>query len=224
MLLIFLLLGCFIIGNISQSFSQDEPIPYRSLKVTGIAFTATDNVGVVGYLINESALIPDLNDSGWSATPQTEYTFESEGEEVVLYTKTLYAWAKDKAGNISDSKSIMLIIKLDDITKPVITNFSIPPQSASLNIKIKKFAATDDVGVMGYLIKETSSTPDLANENWQVITPLEYVFDSYGTKTLYAWARDEAGNISESESDNVYVKNRRSKNRRVTGRFFNNLN
>lgn len=205
-----------IIGNVTQSFSQVNTYP--TLRVTGIILTATDNVAVTGYLINESASTPSVMDAGWRTTAPTEYTFDSEG------TKTLYAWARDAAGNISASESIELIIKFPDTTKPVITNFTIPSQSASLNIKIKKFAATDDVGVMGYLIKETSSTPDLTDENWEPIIPLEYVFDSYGTKTLYAWARDEAGNISESESDNVYVKNRRSKNRRVTGRFFNNLN
>ena len=40
-----------------------------------------------------------MDDAGWSDTAQTTYVFDTEG------SKTLYAWAKDAAGNISNSAS-----------------------------------------------------------------------------------------------------------------------
>ena len=204
LLCVFLLLGCFMFGNISQSFSQVNTYP--TLRITGISLTATDNVGVTGYLINESAVIPNVNDVNWSSTPPLEYTFDSEG------IKTLYAWAKDAAGNISESKSITLIIKLPDITKPIITNFSISSQSVSLDIRIKKFEAIDDVGVTGYIIKETPSVPNLADEDWQQSTPDMYVFNSVGEKILYAYVKDGAGNISIGKKDEVNIKIKQSRN------------
>lgn len=196
--MILLIVGGLFFGNIYQSFSQVNTYP--TLRITGISLTATDNVGVTGYLINESAVIPDVNDARWSNTPPLEYTFDSEG------TKTLYAWAKDAAGNISDNKSITLIIKLPDIAKPIITNFSISPQSVSLDVRIKKLTAIDDIGVTGYLITETPYTPNLMNGDWKLIAPKRYKFDTTGKKILYAWARDMAGNISISKSDAVNIK------------------
>lgn len=75
------------------------PSVYNNLTVPITTFTATDNVGVTGYLVNESPSTPSLSDPNWSAARQTQYTFSSDG------SKTLYAWAKDGAGNISSSLS-----------------------------------------------------------------------------------------------------------------------
>ncbi len=69
-------------------------------------FTATDNVGVSGYLLTESSVSPSSNTVGWSNTPQQSYTFTSSG------FKTLYAWAKDGAGNISKLFSDTITIAL----------------------------------------------------------------------------------------------------------------
>ena len=60
-------------------------------------FTATDNLGVTGYLLTESAASPSLTDSGWSVAVPTTYTFGTTGSQ------TLYAWVRDAAGSISTS-------------------------------------------------------------------------------------------------------------------------
>jgi YD repeat-containing protein len=82
------------------------PSLYNNLTAPISAFTATDNVGVTGYLVNEAPSTPSLNDPNWSASPQTQYTFSSDGN------KTLYAWAKDAAGNISNSLSSTVLLLL----------------------------------------------------------------------------------------------------------------
>jgi len=94
-----------------------------------------------------------------------------------------------------------------DQTAPVVTAFVIPENvsSTSLTVPITTFTATDAVGVAGYLVNESSSTPALGDSNWEVTTTTSYTFLSAGTKTLYAWAKDEAGNISVSVNDSVMI-------------------
>ncbi len=82
------------------------PSLYNNLTVPITTFTATDNVGVTGYLVNELPSTPSVNDPNWSSTAQTQYTFSSDG------SKPLYAWAKDAAGNISSSRSATVSITL----------------------------------------------------------------------------------------------------------------
>jgi YD repeat-containing protein len=104
----------YTVGSESQSSDITVPVVtalvfpnvYNNLAVPITTFTATDNVGVTEYLVNESPSIPSLSDPNWSATPQTQYIFPSDGN------KTLFAWARDAAGNISDSlsKAVLVVI------------------------------------------------------------------------------------------------------------------
>jgi len=86
--------------------SLTMPSTSSSLTVFISSITATDNVGVTGYMITESATPPAAADAGWSATPLTSYTAASAG------IHTLYAWVKDAAGNVSSSMSASVTITL----------------------------------------------------------------------------------------------------------------
>jgi hypothetical protein len=86
------------------------------LTVPITTFTATDNVGVTGYLVNEVATEPTLGDAGWSGTAQTSYTAASAG------ATTLYAWAKDAAGNISLALSASYTAEAPADASPVFTS------------------------------------------------------------------------------------------------------
>ena len=76
----------------------------ESATVTGITMTATDDFGVTGYLLLESAVPPIATDPGWAAAAPTTYTFNNWGNH------TLYAYAKDAAGNISAPMSNRIYI------------------------------------------------------------------------------------------------------------------
>ncbi len=175
------------------------PSTSTSLTVAITSFTATDNVGVTGYGLSESGSTPP---SGWSGSVPSSYTFSSAG------TKTLYAWAKDAAGNISSPKSAQVTITIPppppapDTSPPVVTAFSMPSTSSSLTVPVTSFAATDNVGVTGYGLSESGSTPP---SGWSGSAPSSYTFSSAGTKTLYAWAKDAAGNISSPKSAQVSI-------------------
>ena len=84
------------------------PAVSTSLTVAVSSFTASDTVGVSGYLITESATKPAAAAAGWSATAPTSFTFSAAG------AKTTYAWAKDAAGNVSASRSATVTITLPD--------------------------------------------------------------------------------------------------------------
>ena len=170
------------------------PATSTTLAVSISTFTATDNVAVTGYLVTEASSTPSVSDSGWTTSAPTTYTFSTQGD------KTLYAWAKDAAGNISASVSATTTITLPDTTVPTVTAFAIPATSSTLAISITTFTATDNIGVTGYLLTESSSTPLASATGWTTSAPTTYTFSTQGDKTLYAWAKDAAGNISTSLS------------------------
>ncbi len=175
------------------------PANSSSLTVAITAFTATDASGVTGYLATETSATPSASAAGWSATAPASYTFSTAG------AKTLYAWAKDAAGNISAPLSDTVTITLPDTTPPVVTGFVIPANSSSLTVAITAFTATDASGVTGYLVTETSATPSASAAGWSATAPASYTFSTAGAKTLYAWAKDAAGNVSAPLSDTVTI-------------------
>jgi hypothetical protein len=89
---------------------------------------------------------------------------------------------------------------------PVITSFTIPSVFQQ-KIPILSFTATDDQAVTGYLLTETSTIPSLNDPKWTATVPTVYYFTSEGKKTLYAWARDIDGNISQSVSREIKITN-----------------
>jgi hypothetical protein len=172
-------------------------------------FTATDNLAVTGYLVTETSAAPSAGAAGWSAAKPTQYTFTNIPEAVAT-AKTLYAWARDAAGNVSAGVSTTVTITLPDITKPAVTAFTLPATSATATVGITTLAATDNVAVTGYLVTETSAAPAAGAAGWTIAKPTSYTFsgvpDGVATaKTLYAWAKDAAGNVSASASASVAI-------------------
>jgi parallel beta-helix repeat protein len=92
-----------------------------------------------------------------------------------------------------------------DIIAPIISAFLIPTSTSSLTVSISTFTASDNVGVMGYLLTETSTKPLSSAPEWSITKPSSYTFNSDGTKSLYAWAKDAAGNVSVSLSGQVVI-------------------
>jgi hypothetical protein len=98
-----------------------------------------------------------------------------------------------------------VVISLPDVTKPVVTAFSIPSTSSSLLVSVTSFTASDNKAVTGYLLTESSTVPLAGNAGWTSSAPTSYSFATEGTKTLYAWAKDAAGNVSASMSGQVTI-------------------
>jgi hypothetical protein len=75
------------------------PTITSSLSIGISDYTATDDIGVTGYMVTESATPPVAGDSGWLGSAPSTYVVTSCG------IHSLYAWAKDATGNVSPALS-----------------------------------------------------------------------------------------------------------------------
>ncbi|MBU1102666.1 fibronectin type III domain-containing protein [Patescibacteria group bacterium] len=162
------------------------PSTATSLTVSISSFAATDNVGVSGYMITETATAPSASATGWSASAPTSYTFASAG------SKTLYAWTKDAAGNVSTSRSASVTVTLPDNQAPSIPTSLSATAVSSSQINLSWTASTDNVGISGYRIYRsgtqiaTSATNSYSNSGLSASTAYTYTVAAY----------DAAGNVS----------------------------
>ena len=157
-----------------------------TLTVAISSFSASDTVGVTGYCLSESA---DPAACVWSGAPPASYHFGGIG------THTLYAFARDAAGNVSDPGNATVDIP---VIVPRITAFSIPATYGYNNLTIPvTYTASDDIGVTGYCLTEV---PDPVACAWSSWAPTSYTFGAVGPHTLYAFARNSAGELSAPAS------------------------
>ena len=92
-----------------------------------------------------------------------------------------------------------------DTVAPKITAFNMPVRSTALTVPITKFTATDNVKVTGYLMKTSATKPLATATQWRATKPTSYKFAAAGAKTLYAWVKDAAGNVSARRMDTVTI-------------------
>lgn len=172
------------------------PSAVKTPTVPVTTFTASDDVALAGYMITLTPVKPLPTAAGWSAARPSTFNVGSSGE------KNLYAWVKDSAGNVSIPVTDKVTV---DPTAPIISSFTVPLKTDTLAIPVTAFAATDNSGVTGYIITESAIAPTLTASGWSSDKPASYTVATAGVKTLYAWARDEAGNISLSKSASCTV-------------------
>ena len=162
------------------------PASATSLSVPVTSLTAGDDHGVSGYCVSESSTGAGCT---WTGAPPSSYRFSSVG------THTLYAFARDGAGNVSQPASATTVIP--EIV-PRITAFSIPASYGYDNPSVPvTLTASDDLGVTGYCVSE-SATPDGCA--WNGWAPSSYTFSTLGPHTLYAFARNSNGKVSPPAS------------------------
>jgi hypothetical protein len=176
------------------------PATATSLTVPIYSYGVADSTGTVaGYLVTQSSATPSASAAGWSSTSPASFTFTASGSQ------TAYAWAKDTAGNVSASVSAGTVITMPDTTPPTVTAFTLPATATSLTVAISSFTATDNVGVTGYLVSQSSATPSASAGGWSGTAPASFTFTGTGSQTLYAWAKDAAGNVSAAKSGSVVI-------------------
>lgn len=138
-----------VIAPIISSFII--PATATALTIPITEFTASDAVGVTGYLVRELNTTPTAIDASWENTATTTYTFSSAG------SKTLFAWAKDTGGNVSASSSASIVITLPDITAPSVPTDLIATAVSTTGIDLSWSSSTDAVSVAGYKIFRNST-------------------------------------------------------------------
>jgi hypothetical protein len=95
--------------------------------------------------------------------------------------------------------------KAPDTSPPIVTEFTLPATSASLTVTGIVLSGYDgDSGVSGYCLTEVN---DAAGCTWLVSSPTQYTFATSGPKTLYAFLKDSAGNISVTDGTSTKTTN-----------------
>ena len=205
-------------GNVGQSSNvvvnivKDTTAPTVSLTAPGngttlsgtvaITASASDNIGVtkVEFYANGSLLY---------AGNVAPYSYSWNTTSVADGSYPLTAKAYDAAGNIGQSPAVTITVKngttSTDTTAPSLTAFTMPATAASLSVPVSSLSATDNVGVTGYLISESSSKPAATATGWTASAPTSFTFAGSGARTAYAWAKDAAGNICASRSAAVTI-------------------
>jgi hypothetical protein len=84
-----------------------------------------------------------------------------------------------------------------DNTAPVISSFvrtsSSPTGNRTITFTIE---GSDIIAVTGWMVTQTSTKPLAGSTAWLADKPLSYTVPGAGDWTLYAWAKDAAGNVS----------------------------
>jgi uncharacterized alkaline shock family protein YloU len=115
-----------------------------------LTLSATDAVGVTGYYVSETSTTPTATASGWtSVTSTTSYSNSSVSFTLSSGdgTKTVYAWFKDAAGNVSSSVSDTITLSTTTTGGSTLMGGSI--QGTSLNLTSTNAAVTTFAGSAG---------------------------------------------------------------------------
>ena len=105
----------------------------------------------------------------------------------------------------SNLSAIIEVNSNSDLIPPVITSFDVIPTTSSLTVPVTSFFATDNIAVTGYKLTESSNAPDPDESGWSAVPLTWYTFSGSGSKVLYAWAKDAAGNVSAAKSVQVSI-------------------
>lgn len=170
--------------------------------VNGNTFSGND--GTIDY-----SLTPTTNFVSSIQDLRFFYNYNQATEKTINFSGTLFDLeGTPYVGSITLQPLTSAILMVDsdaDTTVPVVTAFTIPATSTSLTVSVSTFTATDNVSVTGYLLTESATAPFPAEGLWSATAQTNYVFTTEGTKTLYAWAKDAAGNVSSSLNDSVVI-------------------
>jgi DNA-binding beta-propeller fold protein YncE len=179
------------------------PAEAASATVAVETFFATDDVVIDGFCLQESA---DPAACAWLSSPPASHTFAGL-PAAVPSLRTLRAFARDAAGNVSAAATASVTITLPDVTAPVVSAFSMPDVAEAATVPVGVLAATDDVAVTGWCLHESA---DAAGCTWLSSPPASHTFAGLqatvpSLRTLHAFARDAAGNASEPVASRITI-------------------
>lgn len=225
----------------SFSINSSEPPKVLRFEVAGIgartdytstenlmaAIEATDNIGVTHYYLSDVSNPPEADGPQWvpvgspstlfSATVPFRIAFKQDhltAANGYSYSHKIHLWVKDYENNVSEQKTIGLIV---DPVKPRDASIRINNGAFyTLNREVKlRLWAVDNVGAVGYLIRESAGVPAapriddpawVMNRSFEILKFHDFdhtLSDTLGSKTLFVWYRDDAGNISDAASATI---------------------
>ena len=188
--------------------------------VVSLTISASDSLsGITAYYASETSSAPSASATGWiditktnSLSTTASFTLSSSGV-AGSFTKTVYLWVKDAAGNVSSSASDSITAIIADTFAPTNPSASINSGATSTTSSTVSFniSASDDIGVTGYYFSDSPGTPSASASGWTSVTSTTSysatisvsLTSGSGVYTLYVWFKDASGNVSSGASDSI---------------------
>ncbi len=194
------------IGDItapSGGISINGGASFTSSATVTLALSATDDGGVTGYYLSTAASPPTATAAGWITVASTlGYTANvsyllSSGDGA----KTVYAWYKDLAGNVSTAAGYQITL---DTTPPLNGLVTAIPGDGVVSLSWSGYSDVGS-GIAGYtLVYGTGGIPVSCQVGTQIYSGVDTSFVHSGlAKGTYYYrvcATDNAGNISSGAS------------------------
>jgi len=166
-----------------------------------LTISATDYFGVTAYYASESSTTPPSNSSGWvSVTSTTNYSstisFSFVNPGTGSFSRTVYLWFKDEAGNVSDYGSDSITLVITDVTSPVVAEVTAVTTPTSDSTPDYTFSS-NEAGTITYGGSCSSSTTSASSDN-NTITMNTLDNGTYSDCTIRV--TDSSGNVSDTLS------------------------
>jgi hypothetical protein len=187
-----------LINTIGQATLAFPHCSY-SISPTSQTFDASGGTGKIDVTTENGCNLTATSNNQWIAITALENAAVG-GVGHVYYSVSSNPDTIQRNGSISVAGQIFIVQQGADTILPTVTSFSIPANATSLTVSITSFTASDTggSGLAGYMITETPVRPAAGAAGWSATAPTSYTFESAGSKTIYAWAKDGAGNVSSS--------------------------
>ena len=183
--------GTANVGQLSTALLNIRNAGTAALAVSAIGLSGTDaaafNVAPAGD--NACASLTPTIEAGLSCTIGVSIT------PAALLTS---AATVTIVSNDPDTPSVAVPVSVTgvDTGAPVISTFEIPAITKTKTIPFTTLTATDNVAITGWMVTETGTAPAAGDAGWLVTKPTGYAVTANGSKTIYIWAKDAAGNLS----------------------------
>ena len=176
----------YTFNNAVPTTTSLSPVLY---KAGGTAFTLT--VNGTGF-VSGSVVRWNGADRTTAYVSSTQLMAEITATDVAAQGTALVSVSNPAPGGGTSSTQAFTV----DGTLPVVTGFIATTPTATLNIPITIFTATDNIGVAGYQVTTSAAKPSADAIGWAGAPPSTYTVANDGTYTLYPWAKDTVGNVS----------------------------
>lgn len=187
------------VDRVAPVVSAFDVVPTTSTtRTVAVTLTAADtagaaNSGIGRYAVVNGTTVPGASSTAWVTTAPTSIKLAGGNGE-----KTVSAFVKDKAGNVSaimsDTVTLNMPVPTVDIAMPQYTK----TQTVSVTLTPTDGAG---VGIAGYILKESPTPAPTASSTAWLTKPTSFKLSTgQGSKTVYAWVKDKAGNVSVADS------------------------
>ncbi len=186
-------------------FAEDISVITEQNSLVEIELLGFDDGDILSYQIVDSPANGSLSGTPpyLIYTPNTDYS----GNDIFTYQ------VSDSSSNSNIARVSVEITLGPDISAPSGTNVIINGGSlltTSQNVTLTLYAV-DDRNVTAFYVSENPAAPTLYSQGWQNVTGTDVLntnvpfllSNENEIKTVYAWFRDDAGNISASAGDTI---------------------